>query len=80
MESSTLASATNAPCSRLLARGVRDVCWCCCQHCAQVTALKNLNLNIRKAKVGASGESKFFLTESATSEKLIKSQRIEEIR
>lgn len=45
----------------------------------QVTALKNLNLNIRKAKLGGKGQT-FYITEADTSEKIVKSARLEEIR
>lgn len=50
---------------------------------AQITALKSLGLNIRKAQVGPSkaGVSKeFYVTEAVTSEKIVKSARLEEIR
>jgi hypothetical protein len=51
----------------------------------QITALKNLNLNIRRAKLAAPGGGKgggttFFITEADTSEKIVKSARLEEIR
>lgn len=46
----------------------------------QITALKNLGLNIRRAKLGTTQESTFYLTESSTSEKIVKSARLEEIR
>jgi hypothetical protein len=49
-----------------------------------VTALKNLNLNIRKAALvdPASGTkaSTFYITDADTSEKILKSARLEEIR
>ncbi|KAJ9518533.1 hypothetical protein QJQ45_018562 [Haematococcus lacustris] len=49
-----------------------------------ITALKNLNLNIRRAKLvsGKSGSTinAFYLTEADTSEKIVKSARLEEIR
>lgn len=50
----------------------------------QVTALKNLGLNIRRAKVGFKSGSKtentFYITDADTSEKVIKSARLEDIR
>lgn len=51
-----------------------------------ITALKNLGLNIRRAKVamGEEGSSrtrnKFYLTEATTSDKIVRSARLEEIR
>jgi hypothetical protein len=48
--------------------------------------LKNLGLNIRRAKISSKEKSKdgvqnvFYLTESSTSEKIVKSARLEEIR
>lgn len=49
-----------------------------------ITALKNLNLNIRRAKLSqnkAGGNvNTFFITEADTSEKIVKSARLEEIR
>uniref|UniRef100_A0A7R9VPS9 Uncharacterized protein n=1 Tax=Chlamydomonas euryale TaxID=1486919 RepID=A0A7R9VPS9_9CHLO len=45
----------------------------------QVSALRSLGLNIRKAKV-AGDMNEFYITESVTSEKVIKSARLEEIR
>lgn len=46
-----------------------------------ITALKNLNLNIRRAKLSQKGSSNtFFITEADTSEKIVKSARLEEIR
>jgi len=45
-----------------------------------VTALKNLSLNIRRAKVASSAETCFYVTEAASSEKVMKSSRLEEIR
>eukprot|EP00199_Chlamydomonas_sp_CCMP681_P006840 CAMPEP_0119108872 /NCGR_PEP_ID=MMETSP1180-20130426/15916_1 /TAXON_ID=3052 ORGANISM="Chlamydomonas cf sp, Strain CCMP681" /NCGR_SAMPLE_ID=MMETSP1180 /ASSEMBLY_ACC=CAM_ASM_000741 /LENGTH=287 /DNA_ID=CAMNT_0007094545 /DNA_START=53 /DNA_END=916 /DNA_ORIENTATION=+ len=52
-----------------------------------ITALKNLNLNIRRAKVTVHNSSSlgvntntFYITESDTSEKIVKSARLEEIR
>lgn len=48
-----------------------------------VTALKNLNLNIRRAKLSQKGSNTvntFFITEADTSEKIVKSVRLEEIR
>uniref|UniRef100_A0A7R9VQQ1 ACT domain-containing protein n=1 Tax=Chlamydomonas euryale TaxID=1486919 RepID=A0A7R9VQQ1_9CHLO len=44
-----------------------------------VSALRSLGLNIRKAKV-AGDMNEFYITESVTSEKVIKSARLEEIR
>lgn len=51
----------------------------------QVNSLKNLGLNIRRAKLksgdaGTGGEHKFFITDARTSEKVVKSAKIEEIR
>ena len=46
----------------------------------QITSLKNLGLNIKKAKLAASGETTFLITEAQTSEKIVKSARLEEIR
>jgi hypothetical protein len=47
----------------------------------QVTALKNLNLNIRKAALVSPGKaSTFYITDADTSEKVLKSARLEEIR
>ena len=51
--------------------------------CLQITALKNLNLNIRRAKLSqkeGSDVNTFFITEADTSEKIVKSARLEEIR
>lgn len=50
-----------------------------------VAALKNLGLNVRRAKVGVNEETgnfrhKFYITDSATSEKILRSRRLEEIR
>lgn len=50
-----------------------------------VNSLKNLGLNIRRAKLksgeaGTGGEHKFFITDGRTSEKVVKSAKIEEIR
>lgn len=50
-----------------------------------ITALKNLGLNIRRAKLASSVSStstinRFFITEAETSEKIVKSARLEEIR
>jgi UTP:GlnB (protein PII) uridylyltransferase len=49
-----------------------------------ITALKNLNLNIRRAKVDREKQGQtlntFYLTDAQTSEKIIKSARLEEIR
>lgn len=47
---------------------------------AQITALKNLGLNIKRAKLSTSGETTFLITEAQTSEKIVKSARLEEIR
>jgi hypothetical protein len=49
----------------------------------QVSALKNLGLNIRKAKVVSEPGRKvntFFITDAETSEKVVRSARLEEIR
>lgn len=47
----------------------------------QITALKNLGLNIRKAALKpGSKTSKLFVTDATTSEKILKSSRLEEIR
>lgn len=51
----------------------------------QVAALKNLNLNIRRAKLksgdaGGGGRHKFYITDARTSEKIVKSAKLEEIR
>ena len=44
-------------------------------------ALRNLGLNIRRAKLStAGGDNTFYITEAATSEKIVKSSRLEEIR
>lgn len=46
-----------------------------------ITALKNLGLNIRKAALKpGSKASKLFVTDATTSEKILKSSRLEEIR
>lgn len=45
----------------------------------QITALKNLGLNIRGAKVNTAGTT-FFITDADTSEKIVKSARLEDIR
>lgn len=48
---------------------------------AQITSLKNLGLNIRKAALKpGSKASKLFVTDANTSEKILKSSRLEEIR
>ncbi|GFR48132.1 hypothetical protein Agub_g9966 [Astrephomene gubernaculifera] len=44
-----------------------------------ITALKNLGLNIRRAKVNTAGTT-FFITDADTSEKIVKSARLEDIR
>ena len=51
----------------------------------QVNSLKNLGLNIRRAKLmggdaGAGGKHRFYITDARTSEKVVKSAKIEEIR
>ena len=49
----------------------------------QIRSLKNLHLNIRKAKIrpGDNGRiHKFFVTDSHSAEKITKSARLEEIR
>ena len=49
--------------------------------CLQITALKNLGLNIRKAALKpGSKASTLFVTDATTSEKILKSSRLEEIR
>ncbi|KAK9908048.1 hypothetical protein WJX75_002091 [Coccomyxa subellipsoidea] len=46
-----------------------------------IAALKNLKLNIRRAKIKAgAGANKFYITDALTSEKILKSARLEEIR
>jgi UTP:GlnB (protein PII) uridylyltransferase len=49
-----------------------------------VASLKNLNLNVRRAKIGQSergtNRHKFYITDATTSEKILKSRRLEEIR
>eukprot|EP00878_Enallax_costatus_P000763 GHUV01000881.1.p1 GENE.GHUV01000881.1~~GHUV01000881.1.p1 ORF type:complete len:288 (+),score=90.49 GHUV01000881.1:150-1013(+) len=48
-----------------------------------ITALKNLNLNIRKAALSSAPGTKastFYITDADTSEKVLKSARLEEIR
>lgn len=46
-----------------------------------MAALKNLKLNIRRAKIKAgAGANKFYITDALTSEKIVKSARLEEIR
>jgi UTP:GlnB (protein PII) uridylyltransferase len=49
-----------------------------------VASLKNLNLNVRRAKIGqnekGTNRHKFYITDSTTSEKILKSRRLEEIR
>ena len=52
----------------------------CFPVCPQITALKNLNLNIRRAKISPKNESSFFITDADTSEKIVRSARLEEIR
>jgi hypothetical protein len=50
-------------------------------RCLQITALKNLGLNIRKAALKpGSKASTLFVTDATTSEKILKSSRLEEIR
>lgn len=53
----------------------------------QVTALKNLGLNIRRAKLvkkagveAVVNVNVFYITDALTSEKIVKSARLEEIR
>lgn len=46
----------------------------------QVMALKNLGLNIRKAKLAGPTSNSFFITDADTSEKIIRSARLEDIR
>lgn len=50
----------------------------------QITSLKNLGLNIRRAKLdqrtAANNSNTFYITDAATSEKVLKSARLEEIR
>lgn len=49
-----------------------------------ITALKNLGLNIRRAKLaqkaGAKVENVFYITDADTSEKIVRSARLEDIR
>ncbi|KAK2079726.1 hypothetical protein QBZ16_002121 [Prototheca wickerhamii] len=45
-----------------------------------VAALKALGLNIKRAKLGADDKHKFYITDAETSEKIVKSSRLEEIR
>ncbi|KAL4431582.1 hypothetical protein ABPG77_001424 [Micractinium sp. CCAP 211/92] len=45
-----------------------------------VASLKALGLNIRRAKLKSGKEQKFYVTDSRTSEKIIKSAKLEEIR
>lgn len=48
---------------------------------AQIAALKSLKLNIRRAKIEQEkGLNKFYITDALTSEKILKSARLEEIR
>lgn len=47
--------------------------------CVQVAALKALGLNIKRAKLRGH-KHKFYITDAATSEKIVKSSRLEEIR
>lgn len=55
------------------------LCWAL--DAAQITSLKNLGLNIRKAALKpGSKASKLFVTDANTSEKILKSSRLEEIR
>lgn len=49
----------------------------------QITALKNLGLNIRRATLDQKSGHKtntFYITDADTSEKILKSARLEEIR
>ena len=49
----------------------------------QVAALKSMNLNVRRAKIKAKDgniKNKFFVTDSHTADKIMKSKRLEEIR
>lgn len=48
-----------------------------------IGALKNLGLNIKRAKIDSndpSSKHRFYITDGATSEKIVKSSRLEEIR
>lgn len=48
-----------------------------------ITSLKNLGLNIRRAKLASGGKAKantFYITDATTSEKIVRSSQIEEIR
>ncbi|PSC76905.1 hypothetical protein C2E20_0795 [Micractinium conductrix] len=45
-----------------------------------VNSLKALGLNIRRAKLKSASEHKFYVTDARTSEKVIKSAKLEEIR
>ena len=48
----------------------------------QIAALKNLGLNIRRAKIrpGSQKSNKFYITDAKTSDKIVLSSRLEEIR
>ena len=51
--------------------------------CAQVSALRGLHLNVRRAKVKHSDgnvKNRFYVTDSQTADKIMKSARLEEIR
>ncbi|KAL6782768.1 CGL93 [Auxenochlorella protothecoides x Auxenochlorella symbiontica] len=45
-----------------------------------VAALKSLGLNITRAKLRSTGTHKFYITDAETSEKVVRSSRLEEIR
>jgi hypothetical protein len=46
----------------------------------QIASLKALGLNIRRAKLTEAGAHRFYVTDSRTSEKVIKSAKLEVIR
>ena len=57
----------------------------CSVCCLQTAALKNLGLNIRRAKIKRTKDeklvtNKFYITDHITSEKILRSKRLEEIR
>lgn len=67
-------------------------CYCILTHSTdskavplQTAALKNLGLNIRRAKIKKTQDeklviNKFYITDAVTSEKVLRSSRLEEIR
>ena len=46
----------------------------------QIQGLKNLGLNIRRAKLSPDTKNKFYVTDAVTAEKITKSVQLEEIR